>query len=95
MHYQRPKAGAGKIGIVRLLPMAGMQRCRAKGEFRLDAADKLMIEYRDAVGALRKALAEAADPALSPMDRIEQVKSLRLLWARHDGLRRKIEAMYR
>ena len=61
----------------------------------MDTADELMIEYRTAVGVLQKAMAEAANPALSPMARIEQVRSLRPLWARHDELRHKIEATYR
>lgn len=60
----------------------------------MDSASALMMEYRAAVGALQRAMAEAANPGLSAMDRLEQVKSLRPLWARHDELRQKIETTY-
>ena len=61
----------------------------------MDTANALLIEYRAAVDALQRAMAEAANPGLSAMDRLEQVKALRPLWARHDELRQKIEAIYR
>ena len=61
----------------------------------LDNSAALLMEYRAAVDALQRAMAEAADPGLSAMDRLEQVRALRPLWARHDELRQKIEATYR
>jgi len=58
-------------------------------------AKALMIEYRAAVEALQRAMAEAADPSLTAMQRLDQVTALRPLWAHHDAVRLKIEAIYR
>ena len=53
-----------------------------------------MMEYRAAVDALQRAMTVAADPGLSAIERLERVKGLQPLWAQHDALRQKIEAIY-
>jgi len=58
----------------------------------MDEVQHDIEEYKAVVNALAPMINEAADPALSPDERMEKIRLMKPLFARHDELLANIKA---